>query len=348
MRVPGRYGPGRQSFASLKVRLKEIMLLEFLAYFIFQFFLFVLHFLPFRLNTILGRLIGRAYYLIDRRRRRFIKANISIVFGREMNNKKGKILARESCEHLVMHVLDFLKLNKIIDPGNYRKFIEIKGSSNLMKSIERGKGTILAEGHFGNALLIRYLCYLNIPKRAVIIRELDNPYLERFIRSIFKAHDAIMVRPDGAIKRMHQLLLQNAVTVTLADQKAGGNPRAGRHGVVVDFFGIPSQTHITAPLLARRTGASIIPVFIIRKGPGRYRIEINEPLRLICTDDETSDLRKNTRKLNQIFEDYIRRYPHHWFWLHKRWKDIPGLEGLYVTNNPLELVENFRHDQSRE
>lgn len=319
---------------------------NFLVYLIFRSFLLVIYFLPFRLNVMLGIFLGRTYYLIDRWRRRIIKANISVVFGRELDNKKGQILGRESCEYLVMSILDFLKLNQIVSPENYHKFIEIRGLSNLMKSIERGKGTIAVMGHFGNLFLVRYACYLNIPPRAVIIREIDNPFLERFISSIFKTHDAIMVRPDGALKRMHQLLLQNAIMLTLADQKAGGTPRVGRHGIVVDFFGIPSQTHITAPILARRTGASIIPLFIIRKGPGRYRIEITEPLKLICTTDETSDLKKNTRKLNQIFEDYIRRYPQHWFWLHRRWKDIPGLEDLYETNNPLELIENFREGQS--
>jgi len=318
--------------------------MDFLVYMVLRFFLVVIYFLPFRLNAMLARIMGRLYYLVDRSRRRIIKANISIVFGRKLDNRRRRILGRESCEDLFMTILDFLKFHNIANPGNFRKFIEIRGLSNLMKSVQRGKGTIVVMGHFGNVFLVRYLCYLDIPARAVIIRELDNPYLERFIRSIFKVHDAIMVRPEGALKRMHQLLLDNAFMLTLADQKAGGTPRVGRHGVVVDFFGIPSQTHVTAPLLARRTGASIVPLFFIRKGPGRYRAEINEPLEVTRTADETGDLKRDTRRLNQIFEDYIRRYPHHWFWLHRRWKDIPGLEGLYDTSRPLELVENFRRD----
>jgi KDO2-lipid IV(A) lauroyltransferase len=180
------------------VRLKEIMLSNFLVYLIFRFFLVVIYFLPFRLNAVLGRLIGRVYYLIDRRRRRIIRVNISVVFGRGLDNKKRDTLGRESCEYLAMNILDFLKLHKIANPQNYHRFIEIKGLSNLMKSIERGKGTIGVMGHFGNLFLVRYLCYLHIPPRAVVIRELDNPYLERFIGSLFKAHDAVMVRPDGA------------------------------------------------------------------------------------------------------------------------------------------------------
>ena len=98
---------------------------------------------------------------------------------------------------------------------------------------------------------------------------------------------------------------------------------------------------------ARRTGASIVPVFVIRKGPGKYTVEVNEPLKLVHTDDEPGDLKQNTRKLNQIFEHYIRRYPEQWFWLHRRWKDIPGLEDLYETSDPLTLIEKFRRALSK-
>ncbi len=326
---------------------KKIMLIHFFVYFAFRSFLLVIYLLPFRLIAFFGTVLGRAYYLIDRTRHRFVNANISVVFGRKLDHKKREILGRESCEHLVMYIFDLLKLHKIITPENYHKYIEITGSSHLMKSIKRGKGTIAVIGHFGNFYLFRYLYYLSIPPMAAVIRELDNPYIERLLSSIFNKFGVIIERPEGAIHTMHQLLLKNAIAVTLADQKAGGNPRVGRHGIVVDFFGIPSQTHITAPLLARRTRASIVPLFVIRKGPGKYRIEINKPLKLVHTSDEGSDLKKNTRKINQIFEDYIRKYPRHWFWLHRRWKDIPGLENLYETNNPLLLLENFRRDQSR-
>ncbi|MBW1715210.1 MAG: lysophospholipid acyltransferase family protein, partial [Deltaproteobacteria bacterium] len=251
-------------------------------------------------------------------------------------------LGKESCGCLATNFLDVLRLDRIVNPENYHRFIEIKGFSNLMKSVERGKGTVVVTGHLGNMVLLRYACYLNIPPRSVIIRKLDDPYLEHYVSSILKAHDVIMVRPDGALKRMYQLLLQNTIAVTLADQKAGGSRTGGRDGIVVDFFGIPSQTHITGPFLARRTGARIVPVFVIRKGPGKYTIEVNEPLKLVHTDDEPGDLKQNTRKLNQIFEHYIRKYPEQWFWLHRRWKDIPGLEGLYETSDPLTLIEKFR------
>lgn len=324
---------------------ETMVALNYLVYLILRCFIFTVSLLPYRLNALLGRLIGSTYYYIDRLRRRVIRANISVVYGKGLDHRASESLGRQSCEYLAMSILDLLKLNAIVNPENYHKYIEIKGFPNITKSVERGKGTIIVMAHFGNLLLLRYVCYLNIPPRGVIIRKLDNPHLERYVSSILKAHNVIVIRPTGALKRMRQLLLQNGIAVTLADHKAGGSPRGGRHGVVADFFGIPSQTHITAPLLARRTGANIVPVFIIRRGPGKYTIEINEPVKLAHIADEAQEIQVNTRKLNQVFEDYIGRYPEHWFWLHRRWKDIEGLENLYVTNHPLEMIENFRRNR---
>lgn len=315
--------------------------MDFFIYMVFRSFMLIVYILPIGLGTMLGRLTGRVFYLIDRYHRRIIKANISLVFGKEMDKKKIEILGRESCEYLAMNIVDLLKFNKIITPENYSKFLDIRGLTHLMQSIKRGKGTIAVMGHFGNFPLVRYLCYLNLPPKAAIIRKLDNPYLEKFVMSLLKTHDATSVRPGGALNRMRKLLFKNYITLTLADQKAGG-PKNHRHGVSVSLFGIPSQTHITASLLERRTRASVLTAFIIRKGPVSYRIEINKPPSFIHTDDEAMDLKKNTRILNRIFESYIKRYPQEWFWLHKRWKDVPGLENLYKTNKPLELVQDFR------
>lgn len=325
---------------------ETMVAINFLVYLIVRSFSLTAYLLPFQLNALIGRLLGSTYYYMDRLRRRVIRANISVVYGRRLDHRASEYLGRQSCQNLAMGILDFLKLNAIANSENYHKYIEIKGFSNITKSVERGKGTIVVSAHFGNIFLLKYACYLNIPAPGVIIRKIDNPHLERYVSSILRAHDAILIRPTGALKRMRQLLLQNGIAVTLADHKAGGNPRrGGRHGVVADFFGIPSQTHITAPLLARRTGATIVPVFVIRRGPGKYTIEVNKPLKRVHIADEAAEIRQNTRKLNQVFEEYIERYPEHWFWLHRRWKDIEGLEDLYVTNRPLETIENFRRNR---
>lgn len=315
--------------------------MNFFIYMIFRLFMMIVCMIPSSIGTALGRIIGRIFYYVDRHHQRIIKANISLVYGKALSNREIQTLGRESCEYLAMNIVDLLKLDKIVTAENYRNFLDIRGLNHLMQAIKRGRGTIAVMGHFGNFPLIRYACYLNLPPKAVIIRKLDNPYLDNFVKSILRIHEAKIIRPKGALTKMRDLLLKNFVTVTLADQKAGG-PKQQRYGVSVDFFGIPSQTHITAPLLQRRTGATVLPAFVIRKGPLRYRIEIHEPPHFTRTEDEALDLKNNTRALNKIFESYIKRYPQEWFWLHRRWKNVAGLEDLYYTNNPLKLAEDFR------
>jgi len=63
---------------------KKIMLINFLVYFAFRLFLLVIYLMPFRLVALLGSFLGKTYYLIDRTRRRFANANISVVFGRKL------------------------------------------------------------------------------------------------------------------------------------------------------------------------------------------------------------------------------------------------------------------------
>lgn len=63
------------------------MLIHFLVYGAFRSLLLVIYLLPFRFVALCGTLLGRTYYRIDRTRHRFVNANISVVLGRNLDNK---------------------------------------------------------------------------------------------------------------------------------------------------------------------------------------------------------------------------------------------------------------------
>jgi KDO2-lipid IV(A) lauroyltransferase len=68
-----------------------------------------------------------------------------------------------------------------------------------------------------------------------------------------------------------------------------------------------------------------VPIFmsqIHKEADGRHTLWISEPLRVEKTRDKKEDIRKTTQQLNKMLEDYIRRYPEDWFWLHDRWKSM--------------------------
>jgi KDO2-lipid IV(A) lauroyltransferase len=49
---------------------------------------------------------------------------------------------------------------------------------------------------------------------------------------------------------------------------------------------------------------------------------------LIRTGDAQADIVANTQQFTTIIEDFVRRYPDQWLWVHRRWKTRPSGEPL--------------------
>jgi KDO2-lipid IV(A) lauroyltransferase len=90
-------------------------------------------------------------------------------------------------------------------------------------------------------------------------------------------------------------------------------------GVFVDFFGDRACTNKGLALLALKTEAPVIPVFLVREGLG-FKAKFCREVPLIKTGNKTKDVEANTQQYNRIIEDFIRQYPDQWFWVHQRWK----------------------------
>jgi KDO2-lipid IV(A) lauroyltransferase len=97
-------------------------------------------------------------------------------------------------------------------------------------------------------------------------------------------------------------------------------------GVFVDFFGEKAATATGPMIFHRRTGAPIVPMFIIREEGDVYRIIVEPPIVLKDLEDEQESLLVNTQKITNIIERYVRQYPQEWGWMHRRWKSRPAVE----------------------
>jgi KDO2-lipid IV(A) lauroyltransferase len=93
-------------------------------------------------------------------------------------------------------------------------------------------------------------------------------------------------------------------------------------GIFVDFFGHRACTSSGLALLALKTGAPVVPVFLVREKLG-FRAEFGTEIPTVKTGDKRKDIETNTLQYNRVIEDFIRRYPDQWFWVHQRWKTKP-------------------------
>jgi len=102
-------------------------------------------------------------------------------------------------------------------------------------------------------------------------------------------------------------------------------------GVFVDFFGIPACTPSGLARIALRTDAAVVPGFTIWDPElQKYRLRFDPVVEVIRTGNDEADIVANTQRFTKIIEDFVRRYPDQWLWVHRRWKTRPaGGEALY-------------------
>ena len=113
----------------------------------------------------------------------------------------------------------------------------------------------------------------------------------------------------------------------------------GKGSLLVPFFGVDAPTNPGTSRLAKMTGAKVIPCITVRllsendKRKG-YLIKALEPLENFPSDD----LIKDTSRLNQIIEEFIKDYPEQYLWTHKRYKHYAAenkdFYAEYLIQNP--------------
>ena len=106
-------------------------------------------------------------------------------------------------------------------------------------------------------------------------------------------------------------------------------------GLFVPFFGMDACTASGAARVARKTGAAVLPGFLLwSEAENRYVLHFGKELVLQSTEDAESDALANTALFAQVTEEYIRRYPDQWLWVHRRWKTRPPGEPPIYASSP--------------
>jgi KDO2-lipid IV(A) lauroyltransferase len=109
----------------------------------------------------------------------------------------------------------------------------------------------------------------------------------------------------------------------------------GPDAVYVDFFGRPAATTSAIAALALRTGARVLPCYLLPAGGGRYRA-VYEPAVEPPASDTPDAIQEFTQRFTNVLESVIRRRPDLWLWMHRRWRDDGEQKGMF----PAERVDS--------
>ncbi len=241
-----------------------------------------------------------------------------LVYGDSLDDAQRDRMVCAVYLHFCMMIMELLHIPRKIHRTNWRQYAELVGHVPVMDRLMSGEPVIMLTGHYGNWELAGYLFGLFGYPTYSVARTLDNPYLDRFLRSFRERTGQKLIPKSGGYDQIVEVLQSGRPLSMLADQDAG------QRGMFVDFFGRPASTHKAIALLAIEHQAPVAVGVARRIGPGfRYEIrcaQIIDPGEFTGSAD---DARLLTQRYTSALEELIRQDPTQYLWLHRRWKHQP-------------------------
>jgi KDO2-lipid IV(A) lauroyltransferase len=252
---------------------------------------------------------------VVRLRRAVTLANLRMAFP-EAPEADLKRIARSAYQGFAMTMMD-MALVPALSAAELAGLSDVEGLCHLEDVQAGGRGGLLVSAHMGNWEVIGgTLARAGYPVDFVV-REQKNPLANRLLRD-FRRKLGVGVIPVGpSVRRVFDALGKNRLVAILADQDAG------RDGVFTEFMGRAASTAAGPALFARRTGAPIVVGYCIRRADGRFLVHLDPPFGSDPSLSEEEDVTRIVGAYTSRLEDFIRRHPGQWNWMHRRWKTRP-------------------------
>jgi KDO2-lipid IV(A) lauroyltransferase len=271
-----------------------------------------------------GIVLARTVHLLHGRLRQVGMRNLQLAFPQMAASERRRILRRVFTS-LGRQIGDFCRFPRY-NRQNVSQLAIYDGFENFERAHARGKGVLFLTAHFGGWEISSFMHALHGHPLHILVRPLDNPYLDRVVTGYRTLSGNRTIPKQDFARSMLAALRAGEIVGILMDQNM-----IPEQGVFVNFFGIPACTSTLLARMALRTDAAVVPAFcswdrVLRK----YRMRFDPAIDVIRTGDEEADIVANTGAYTRVIEDYARRYPEQWLWVHRRWKTRPpGEAPLY-------------------
>ena len=273
--------------------------------------------LPRGLARNVGAAIGGLGFAATPRLRRVGLRNLELAFPAKPEAERETIL-RAMYRQLGWQLAEFCHM-----PGysleRANQCIRYEGLEHYLAAKQRGKGVLVLTGHLGAWELSSFYHSLAGYPMGMVIRKLDNPWVNRFVNEIRTQHGNRVLPKDDFARGLIAAMRAGETVGVLMDTNM-----TPPQGVFVDFFGRVACTASGVARVALRTGAAVVPGFLVwEPAEKKYVLHFLPELPLVDTGDTERDAIANTQMFTNALENVIRQYPDQWLWVHRRWKTRP-------------------------
>lgn len=250
--------------------------------------------------------------------------NLELAFPEKPVAERQTIL-KQSIRSLGRQLGEFSQLPKLT-VETVGSLVVYDGLEHFHSAQAHGKGVLVLTGHFGSWELSAFSHALYGHPMNILVRRIDNPLIEALVNRYRTCSGNHTIDKNGSARAILTALRNRETVGVLADLNMVRN-----QGVFCNFFGLPACSTPMLATLALRTGAPVIPGFLIWEADQkRYRLRFDPAVELIETGDSKHDIEENTARFMKIIEQKVQAHPEQWLWIHRRWKTRPeGDPGLY-------------------
>lgn len=267
---------------------------------------------PRRLALALAAFLGYLAYRTGGRIRDGATGRLAATLG--CGAREAARICRRMYRHFALGFVDLVIF------GGWRRrrlprVVRVEGFEHVERAMAEGRGVVGVTGHFSNWELLGGYVARRLGGIAVLA---TTAYDENFDRLLVNYRRRLGVRTiyrtEAAAVPLGWLRGGGFLGV-LADQDIPSLP-----SVVVDFLGKPARTPVGPALLARRAGAPIIPMYVVRERDNNYRVVVEPPLPKSTSRNVKRAVEEDTAAWSAAVARWVRRYPEQWVWVHDRWR----------------------------
>jgi len=203
--------------------------------------------------------------------------------------------------------------------GNIDRIVLLDGFENYATAQARGKGVLFLTGHMSAWELAPFAQALFGHPLHFLARAIDNSRLDALVSRYRCMSGNLPIEKNQSARAVLKVLRAGGTVGILADHNT-----VLSEGVFVDFFGIPACTTAGLARFALHTDAAVVPGFLHWDAAiQKYRLCFEPAVEVSRTGDDPRDIQENTQRFTRVIENYVRRHPDQWLWLHRRWKTRP-------------------------
>lgn len=267
--------------------------------------------LPHRAALAAGRVLGRIAHRIGGTRRAVVRRNIELCFP-DLSPAQRDTLAFDHFKSLGMMVIE-MGLGRWASDKHLQSITRLNGIEHVQKALDSGKGVILLSAHFTTLEIMGRVLSLNMPPFDAVFRRNRNEFMTELQRTgRERSADSTIEKRD--IKKMVRSLRAKRSVWYAPDQSYN---RKGSE--VLPFFDIPTMHTTATSTLARLGNAAVVPFFPRRLQDSTYELTLLPAFEDFPGDDPVAD----TRRYIELLEQHIRSCPEQYFWIHRKFKDLP-------------------------